>query len=254
MQVIIKINGCEYEADLNKPRPISIPLHDGYYQANAFFAPFLQMEPVVLGNFIGDTSKGGSVNFKNVMINPHGNGTHTECVGHIAKEQIYLTECLTIYTFLARLVSVYPTLLDNGDRIITRAHLETLVADTTGMEALILRTLPNSPDKTKKHYSGTNPTYMEKEAAAWLAENKILHLLIDLPSIDREEDGGVLAAHHSFWKYPEDTRRNATITEFVYVPDDIKDGIYLLQMQITSLQMDASPSMPVLYGIKKIDT
>lgn len=250
MQVIINMQGQTYHIDLSKPLDISIPLHDGYHQANAFYAPFLQIEAVRSGDFIGDTSKGGPVNFKNVMLNPHGNGTHTECVGHIAKEVVVLTDCLKQFFYKALLITLYPTLSDNGDKIINSSHLELLAGDIEDdVNALIIRTLPNTSDKLKQHYSGTNPTYMDANAAQWLVDHHIQHLLIDLPSIDREEDGGRLAAHHNFWEYPHNTRYNATITEMIYVPNEIKDGYYFLQMQITSLQLDASPSMPLLYAI-----
>jgi arylformamidase len=58
-----------------------------------------------------------------------------------------------------------------------------------------------------------------------------------------------LLAHKAFWQYPEDVRDGATITELIFVPDEIEDGLYLLNMQITSLELDASPSKPVIYQL-----
>jgi arylformamidase len=78
------------------------------------------------------------------------------------------------------------------------------------------------------------------------------HLLIDLPSVDRESDGGKLLAHKAFWQFPERIRKNCTITELVYVADTIQDGLYFLNLQITSLEMDASPSKPVLYNLTEV--
>ncbi len=100
-----------------------------------------------------------------------------------------------------------------------------------------------------RQYSGTNPTYIEPALAHYLADHHIEHLLLDLPSVDREEDGGQLLAHHAFWQYPERTRRTSTITELIFVPDELKDGLYLLNLQITSLELDASPSKPILYKL-----
>ena len=73
------------------------------------------------------------------------------------------------------------------------------------------------------------------------------HLLIDLPSVDKEKDEGKLLAHKAFWNYPEKPRYQATITEFIYVPNQVKDGSYLLNLQIASFHNDAAPSKPVLY-------
>jgi len=36
------------------------------------------------------------------------------------------------------------------------------------------------------------------------------------------------------------------------VPDSMEDGNYILNLQIASLQTDASPSKPVLYSAKLI--
>ena len=81
---------------------ISIPLVKDAVGPNCFYAPLFDASPVVAGDFIGDTSKGGSVNFFNVKINPHGNGTHTECVGHIARERIYINDVVKHRFFSAK--------------------------------------------------------------------------------------------------------------------------------------------------------
>ena len=239
------------QADLNKPLDISIPLKEGSETVNCFYAPYMEAEPVVAGSFIGSTAKGGPVNFLNLRINPHGNGTHTECVGHIAKEQFFINRALKKFHFLAKLGSVFPTRTEEGDRVIFKEQLEGWL-EPGEVEALVIRTLPNDPDKLRRHYSGTNPPYLHHEAVEYLVDLGIRHLLIDLPSVDREEDGGKLLAHRAFWKYPgvvEAGRDECTITELIYVPNEIKDGLYLLQIQIASLEIDASPSKPVLYEI-----
>ena len=83
----------------------------------------------------------------------------------------------------------------------------------------------------------------------------IQHLLIDLPSVDKEHDEGNLLAHKAFWNVKnienlnEDARLNATITEMIFVSNEVKDGTYLLNIQIASFENDASPSKPILYKI-----
>ena len=116
-------------------------------------------------------------------------------------------------------------------------------------EALIIRTLPNTSKKKTRQYSNTNWPYLTEKAAAYIRRCGVQHLLIDLPSVDKEKDGGELLAHHAFWNYPNDTRFNATITELIYVPNAVKDGDYILNLQIASFENDASPSKPVLYRI-----
>ena len=74
--------------------------------------------------------------------------------------------------------------------------------------------------------------------------------------MDKEEDGGKLAAHRRFWNVrnqvaQDETRADCTITELIFAPDDIKDGLYLLNIQIPSMPLDAAPSKPVLYRLHK---
>ena len=104
-----------------------------------------------------------------------------------------------------------------------------------------------------RRYSGTNPTYLSPEFTACTGyANNIKHLIVDLPSVDREEDGGLLKAHHAFWQYPENPRMSSTITELAYITDEVADGHYLLQIQIAAFESDASPSKPILYPLTKI--
>ncbi len=232
--------------DFDHPQPIAIPLREGLDNVNAFYAPPLQIEPVREGNFVGDMLQGGLVNFKNIRLNPHGNGTHTECVGHISPDGYTLNQCLTKYWFKAQLISLYPQATPSGDRIITREQLADSVP-TPAPEALVIRTLPNDDLKMRTNYSGSNPPYLHHEAAEWIAQQGIAHLLLDLPSVDREVDEGKLLAHKAFWQYPHATRLHSTITELIYVPNSIKDGFYWLNLMTTALELDASPSKPVLY-------
>src|SRR5699024_2246849 len=96
---------------------------------NCFYAPALRALPVKNGDFIGSVKEGGSVNSYNLFINPHGNGTHTECVGHINEAQTSLRSSLHKNFFCAHLISIYPQLMDSNDRCITCNGLEILLND-----------------------------------------------------------------------------------------------------------------------------
>ena len=240
----VQWKGKTLHADLNVGFCIAIPLDHTRDQPNAYFAPLYEASPVKVGDWIGDTREGGSVNFYNIRINPHGNGTHTECVGHISVERYSIHQALSSEFVIAQLISVLPSWQENGDRIIDQLEWE------TGIEAIIIRTLPNHEDKMTRHYSGTNPPYLDARLCSRLSDEGIQHLLLDLPSVDREEDGGALAAHKAFWKYPASPRTKSTITELIYIDNVIPDGLYLLQIQIAALELDASPSRPFIYPLK----
>ena len=86
----------------------------------------------------------------------------------------------------------------------------------------------------------------------WLVERKVDHLMVDLPSVDREVDGGALAAHHAFWTYPNSPRHQSTITELIFVPETLQDGRHLLNLQTAAFDMDATPSRPVVIPCNQI--
>lgn len=241
--------GREYKVDLFKPIDISIPLAGSAETASAWYVEPMKLEPVVMGEWVGDVNKGGSVNFRNITFNPHGNGTHTECVGHISKEFYTINKSLERFMFVAELITVLPAQLENGDFVITRRQLASVLSGVNTPEALVIRTLSNGPAKLTYNYSNTNPPYILKEAIEFLNELGVTHLLIDMPSIDKEVDGGKLEAHHAFWNYPAGTQLHKTITEFIYVPNEVMDGTYMLNLQIAPFENDASPSKPVLYKV-----
>ncbi len=248
MFVAFTIDSKNFSADLSTPIDLSIPLRDGAENPNCFWAPMPEFSPVRAGDFVGSTKEGGVVNFFNIRLNPHGNGTHTECVGHIARERFVLRECLLESHFLAKVVSLYPRRTAEGDRVIFKDQLEELFSENEA-EALIVRTLPNDELKLRQNYSGSNPPYLHHEAVEFLVKCGVQHLLLDLPSVDREEDGGQLLAHRAFWQYPQATRTPATITEMIFVPNSVRDGLYLLNLQTTSLDLDASPSKPLIFAL-----
>ena len=242
-----------FEIDLSKPIDISIPLTNTDANPIAWYLEKPEIEPVRFGDWIGKVSEGSSTNFNNIFFNPHGHGTHTECLGHITREFYSINQCLKQFFFTAELISVEPESIGE-DLAITRAQIERAFNGKTP-EAVVIRTLPNSENKKHKNYSKTNPPYLLEEAAIFIRESGIKHLMIDLPSVDREEDEGRLLAHRAFWNVKDvnnlnaDARLDCTITEMIFVDDNVKDGSYILNLQIASFENDASPSKPVLFKI-----
>ncbi len=245
MLASIEHKGNTYRVNLLEPIDISLPLQAGKENVNAFHLSPMKIEPFRIGSFVGSVAEGGPCNVNNILFNPHGNGTHTESVGHISKRAFPIHKCLQHFFFIAELVSIIPELRE-GDAVISLSQIKAKLGSKSP-EAIIIRTNPNEPSKMTRQYSGTNPAYLDHEAAKFLATSGVQHLLLDLPSVDKEEDGGKLSAHHQFWNYPSAPREDCTITELIYVPDEVIDGTYLLNIQIASFMNDASPSKPILY-------
>ena len=252
MKASITSNNQTFEVDFSKPIDISITLTNTDENPIAWYIEKPEIEPVRFGDWVGKVSEGSSsTNFNNIFFNPHGHGTHTECLGHITKEFYSINDTLKTFFFTAELISVTPE-IQGEDLVITKNQIEKAL-EGKSPEAIVIRTLPNLSEKLSKKYSNTNPPYLDENAAIFLCESGVKHLLIDLPSVDKEKDEGKLLAHKAFWNVKnvnvlnEDARLDATITELIYVKDEISDGSYLLNLQIASFENDASPSKPVLY-------
>lgn len=246
MKAEIELKGKKRSCDLSKGIDISIPMHAAPGHLAAWYVDPIRIEPVRSENFVGSVAEGGSVNFRDIHFNPHGHGTHTECVGHITKEIYSVNQEIKQYFLYAQLISLRPEEL-NGDAIITSKQIEAVLDKE--IDALVLRSLPNPENKKDMMYSGTNPPYLQKEALELLCSVGIKHLLLDLPSVDREVDGGALSGHRAFWNTAGSMRKDASITELIYVPNHVEDGHYLLNLQFPPFENDASPSRPLLFKL-----
>ena len=247
MKAIIEYNSRKIQIDVSKPLDISIPIDTSKQNVNAWYIEDPKIAPEKIDDYEVSVANGAVVNFNTIHFNPHAHVTHTECVGHITEKVHSINKNLKHYFFVAEVVTIAP-LHHNGDFLIGVKQLRTALRNKK-RDAIVIRTLPNLEDKKSMQYSNTNPTYLSEKGAIYLREKGIKHLLIDLPSVDKEKDDGALLAHKAFWNIPQGPRKNATITEFVYVNDTIKDGPYVLNLQVAPFENDAAPSRPVLYEI-----
>ena len=262
-----EIDNQKYKIDGENPFDISIPLDFGGAQPNAYGVERATAEPCEAGSLVGDTRRGGSCNFEQVTFIPHCNGTHTECVGHLTRERISIHDSLRDAFIPATLVSIEPeNALESGesysmnlsetDELITRRAIENALRNDESA-ALVLRTLPNDESKKTRAYLENIPPFFSTEAMRFMVEKGIRHLLVDLPSIDRTFDEGKLSNHRIFWNIEQGSFEineagfiNNTITELIFVPNEVEDGNYLLNLQIAPFVADASPSRPILFKIK----
>lgn len=247
MITIIQYNSRKLKIDLSQPLDISIPLKGNSSNVNAWYLEPPKIEPEVIDGKTISVAEGAVVNFNTITFNPHSHGTHTETVGHITEKVHSINKCLKQFVFLAEVVTVAPEKLGD-DYVISKKQLQFALGNKK-REAIVIRTLPNTKEKKSAQYSNTNPTYLLEDAANYLRLKGIKHLLIDLPSVDKEYDDGELLAHNAFWNTKGNLRLDATITEFIYVSNKIEDGFYMLNLQIVPFENDASPSKPILYKI-----
>lgn len=249
MQALISFNNKSYRLDLSSGTDLSLSFGRNGDNPNAFHINAAKCEPIVVGDFVGSVSQGSGANCDVITFCAHGNGTHTECCGHITRDQQSINHHLPPVFCLAQLITVNYTTLPNGDEVVTAENLAGIeLLDTP---ALIIRTLPNDVTKRNRQWSGNNPLYYSHELLEMLVQKNYEHLLIDVPSVDREEDGGKMLAHKVWWGYDKTLRTEATITEMIYAEDSVKDGLYMLNLQVAPVESDAAPSRPVIFKLQE---
>lgn len=251
-------------------------------QPNHFDAKLASSRPMQDGSFIGDTEQGGSCNVNELFINPHCNGTHTETIAHIcdANNELSLKisdlsisplmPCvlitinpITVNYALNHPVDNYTPAFNDGDKIICRSNLERLLANYTSaqLQCLVVRTLPNDISKCSDVYNQSyQPAFFTREAILYLNEKGVEHLILDIPSLDRLNDDGLLTSHHLFWQVNEGTHQanphsliNKTITEMAFIDNKIIDGFYFINLQTPAFANDAAPSRPILFSCQSVN-
>ena len=274
MKLTLEKDGRRYSFQTEKGMDLSISMNPK--GPRAWYVEPMRIEPVRTEQFLGSVAEGGAVNFRDVYFNPHGHGTHTENVGHIIDTDVPVVNSISSSHFFAKVITLelrrkdamqgalqgsakgasqdlpqdlsqnLETVASQGDWVVDEDSLEGF---DLNVEALIIRTKPNDHSKTNRQYSGTNFPYLTLGAMQRIVDAGVQHLLVDLPSVDREEDGGALAAHHLFWNVPAEPNFQKTITELIYVPNEISDGDYILNLQVSNFANDAAPSRPMLFDL-----
>ena len=269
MDSFIHVGDHRFQVNLNSPHDISIPIDFEGEQLNYFNVPNAIATPYEKGMIKGSTHLGGGCNFDSVSFIPHCHMTHTECVGHIVDESVFVNQLPLNGIKTAQIISITPEsefdeieknseFYKSTDKIITKSMIKSASEEIDlPVEVLVVRTLPNPKTKLTMKYDEKNiPPYFSLPALEVIKSSNINHLCIDLPSLDRAVDGGLLAAHHLFWDIPLHSHSlngqsvsSSTVTELVYITDEVKDGFYFINLQVANLSLDASLSRPVLYSV-----
>jgi hypothetical protein len=267
----LDIDGVALLADLAAGMSLVRPVQfDAAAALHCFGAAAAASVPLTSGSFTGRVAQGAGCNCSVLTLVPHANGTHTETVGHLTTAPLDAWRVIPQRLLAAVLLTVEPEPARGSadssipppaadDRLVTRAALSQAwpapLAQRLAPRAAIIRTRPNEPTK----FAGAVPAapFLSQQAADELVARGIAHLVLDLPSADRSEDGGELTAHRIFFGLPRGSttladaaRPDCTITELAYADDTIADGWYLLSLQSPAIDGDAVPSRPVLYPLR----
>ncbi|MES2617841.1 MAG: cyclase family protein [Bacteroidota bacterium] len=195
--------------------------------------------------FVGSLKKGGSVNCEKISLYAHASGTHTECALHVLDVDFSMLDIELPPVQLCRLVTLAPK--KKGDDAVIDADVLAGIENSEACTAICIRTLPNEADKLHHKYADTNPPYFTTDAIAKIKALGFEQLLTDLPSIDKEQDDGLLAAHKQWFTTDNVPDRKRTITEFIYIDNAIEDGVYGIAIHCPKIETDAVTSQVILY-------
>lgn len=267
----ISIAGSTYGIDHNAIHDLSLRQDFDGNAPRLFGGAAARASTFASGSFVGSVTEGGSCNVSTLTVAPHLHGTHTECAGHITRARLAVCDAVPEVLIAATLVSVHPehamSVSDEwsgstkaDDYIISEQVLRSALERRQQgfVDAIIIRTRPNRADKRLADYDETGAPYFSTAAMGFICDLGVRHLVTDLPSIDRMDDGGELLCHHAFFQVSvggddgSRVRTDRTITELAYIDDSVPDGIYLLNLQIPPFATDAAPSRPLLLPVNRI--
>ena len=266
MQLIIEHKGNKFTIDPKQSIDISIPYNFNGEQPNFYDVDKGSLTTLKTDGQSWSIAEGAGCNVVEISMNIHCTGTHTESVGHLLENPGNIGSILTDTFIPTHLITVEPVKFGNcnesyhyqvekDELVISMEDIKSQIkkwSDSTPT-ALIIRTLPNKGSKKTLRFTTSPPPFFTNESLQYIIQLGIQHLIVDLPSVDRMADDGILGNHRIFWGDENNPHSEVnpnskkTITELAYIPNSVKDGFYFVNIQIPHFVCDAAPSRPLLF-------
>ena len=218
--MIIKVshNKQDYKINTKQSIDISIPYNFNGAQPNFYDVNPGKLSPFKFAETSYSVANGAGCNVPEISMNIHCTGTHTECVGHLLEKNGSVSECIQDLYMPTVLLTVRPKLFSEcsdgyhvavkGDeKVISKESIEVSYKKhkLNNPLSMIIRTLPNPKEKQFYSFTENYPPFFTNDSLIFLS-NKIQHLVVDIPSIDRMEDDGILGNHRIFWSSHDDPK------------------------------------------------
>lgn len=230
----VTINGTQHQLSIDS----AIPIHTVISEATPWRC--FGIDAVRYENLF-KIRNGVGCNCARINYCPHANGTHYESRAHVYEDSERVIKSIRSLPplLVAKLIK-----FENINNEVTAQEEFTAVIVKT---SLVAKQLASS----NFDFTGTNPPYIDVDTMRHILTvfPHLKVLLVDLPSVDPESDGGSLSAHKTFFSEP----RAAGIVELCHIPDHAKEGTYALSLNVAPFDSDASPCAPVIYQLKKLN-
>lgn len=219
--------------------------------SNAFYLPRISSRTFELeGQFLGDVRRGGSCNVDILKYAAHGL-THLETSAHIlspdANPPTVKDIPLETLSGIVYLIDLSHLGTKQGELVPWEAIRAKLERNRLPISMLALKTraslLPQDYDFSGKDFLSVAPETAKGIHDYRLTDSRIDCLILDIPSIDPEKDGGKLLAHRNFFGLPAagidvvDTEKRALV-ELAWF-SGLKEGYYYALITPPRFQTDA---------------
>lgn len=232
--ISLKIDDTQYELNING----AIPIHTTISEATPWRC--FGIEPVKYEKLFR-IRDGVGCNCDRINFCPHANGTHIESRAHVYEDGERVLESIKGLSplLVAKLIDIRSI----SQEIVPQEHYTAVIVRSS--------TVNKHMASSNFDFTGTNPPCITVSAMRHIlaAFPNTQVLLVDLPSVDPESDGGQLLVHKEFFSRP----KTVAIVELCHIPEYIQQGTFALALNVAPFDSDACPCAPIIYPLKKIE-
>jgi kynurenine formamidase len=189
----------------------------------------------------GDTG----CNCEEILFTPHTNCTHLETERHVSPNGPTPMEVQMKLADEPLLTCLALNAIIKDNRICSFEFFNTA---NTKIDAILIKTgwLAKKLADGQFDLNGSDPPSITVELIDRLFDlwPELKICMVDLPTIDPESDRGKLLAHKRFF-----ARNGLGIVEMLNVQDNVRPGLYLVSLNMSVFESDASPCSPIIYPV-----
>jgi len=234
---------------------------------NIFHLPLITSKTFELENqFTGDVRKGGSCNLDVLNYIPH-NLTHVETAAHIVSYDCNPPWIADIpaenFSGIVYVIDLTDIRIEQG-RLISRNEIERKLRNNRLPVTMLAIKTKASEFPQDYDFSDKGFIALDAEAAKGIHDYSIVInskkfiidcLILDLPSIDPERDGGKLSAHRSYFGLPETGHYSQNVEKRILIElayfSEIEEGYYYAVLTPSRFQTNAAATEILFWPLRE---
>lgn len=224
--ISIKLEGNQFFLDLDKPIPIYLQSQEDMPWACFGIGAMRKKQLYKINGSVG-------CRCEEITFCPHANTTHLETSAHVFEDGVKPNYILhKIQPLMAAYISNDLSKLPPSNDIMAVVFRSGVVWEAWNRKCF--------------DFTGTTPPFITENCIKNVFRSfpNLRYLLVDLPSVDPESDGGRLSCHKAFFN-----SGGIGIIELCSIPKNVPNGQYALSINPVSFDSDAVPCAPILYPL-----